>query len=115
VGHGHELGQYGSSKDGVVRRLEVCHLELDVFIPEVFPHAKGHWEGHSPERCSRVPWYNAVEGSFAWVEHIRDVPAHLLQSTRKEKIEAAFSIDEYSGEPNNSHHRIQHKLEFSQL
>jgi hypothetical protein len=38
-----------------------------------------------------------------------------LQSTRKEKIEAAFSIDEYSGEPNNSHHRIQHKLEFSQL
>jgi hypothetical protein len=43
---GHEFGQCRSSKDDMVPRVEICHLELDVLgAVFVFRH-KGGWQNH---------------------------------------------------------------------
>jgi hypothetical protein len=41
MGYNHEFGQSRSAKDGMVRGLKVCHLELDVLRMVVFFCPKG--------------------------------------------------------------------------
>ena len=48
MGHGHELGESWSAKDGVVGGVEVCHKEVHVLSMEVVDAAKLDWQGDLP-------------------------------------------------------------------
>ena len=40
MGHGHELGESWSAKDGVVGSVKVCHEEVHILSTEVVSSAK---------------------------------------------------------------------------
>jgi hypothetical protein len=47
VGYRHELGDSRSAEDGMVGRLEVSDLELDVLGTVVVPYfPEGNWQNH---------------------------------------------------------------------
>ena len=48
MGHGHELGESWSVKDGVVGGVKVCHEEVHVLSMEVVGGAKLDWQGDLP-------------------------------------------------------------------
>jgi hypothetical protein len=64
-------------------------------------------------RC--IAWDNAKEGRFAWDEHVCYVQAHLSQSAGEDDVETTSTVDEYSGELDFCHHRVQDQGEFAGL
>ena len=58
MGHGHELGESWSAKDGVVGGVEVCHKEIHVLSTEVVGAAKLDWQGDLPQRLRHFARYN---------------------------------------------------------
>ena len=58
MGHGHELGECWSTKDGVVGDVEVCHKEVHVLSTEVADGAKLDWQGDLPQRLGCSARYN---------------------------------------------------------
>ena len=61
MGHGHELGESFSAKDGLVGGAEVCHEEVHVLSTEVVGGAKLDWQGDLPQRLGRSTRYNPLE------------------------------------------------------
>ena len=61
MGHGHELGESWSAKDGVVGGVKVCHKEIHVLSTEVVGGAKLDWQGDLPQRLGRSARYNPPE------------------------------------------------------
>ena len=48
MGHGHELSESWSAKDGVVSGVKVCHEEVHILSTEVVGGAKLDWQGNLP-------------------------------------------------------------------
>ena len=70
MGHGHELGESWSAKDGVVGGVEVCHKEIHILSTEVVGAAKLNWQGDLPQRLGRCQvQYPKMEN-----QHGRDCP-----------------------------------------
>ena len=61
MGHGHELGESWSTKDGVVGGVKVYHKEVHVLSTEVVGGAKLDWQGNLPQRLGRSARYNNPE------------------------------------------------------
>jgi hypothetical protein len=73
-------------------------LPGDVLHTVVFLCPKGNWQCYRTNRCGRISWNDAIEWSLAWGEHLGYVLPHPLQSAQEEQVEAAPTIDEYSGD-----------------
>ena len=58
MGHGHELGESWSAKDGMVGGVEVYHEEVHILSTEVVGGAKLDWQGDLPQRLGRSARYN---------------------------------------------------------
>jgi hypothetical protein len=76
----------------VLLLLSLPYRAIVVFGP------KGNWQYHRTEWCSRIILDDTVEGSLGGGEHLGDVQPHLLQCTHGAQVEAAPTIDEYSGQ-----------------
>ena len=62
MGHGRELGESWSAKDGMVGGVEVCHEEVHVLSTKVVGGAKLDWQGDLPQRLGRSARYNPQNG-----------------------------------------------------
>ena len=83
VGDRHELGEGGSSQDGVVGGLELGDLE-------------GDRQGDPADRGRPGSGDDAVEGLVGWHQG-GHVVAHALQCAGEDDVEGAATIDEYFG------------------
>ena len=61
MGHGHELGESWSAKNGVVGGVKVYNEEVHVLSMEVVGGAKLDWQGDLPQRFGRSARYNTLE------------------------------------------------------
>ena len=95
VGDRHELGEGGSSQDGVVGSLEPGDLEVDVLDEVVVAGAEGDRQGGPADRS------RPSSGD--------DVVAHALQCAGEDDVEGAATIDEYFGQADLAHHRANHE------
>ena len=66
VGDRHELGEGGSSQDGVIAGLELGDLEVDVLGAVVVAGAEGDWQGGPIDRGRSGSRDDAVEGLVRW-------------------------------------------------
>ena len=66
VGDRHELGEGGSSQDGVVGGLKLGHLEVDVLGAVVIAGAKGDRQGGPADWNRPSSGDDAVEGLVGW-------------------------------------------------
>jgi hypothetical protein len=99
----------------MIRRFEVSNFEFDELGAIVLPHAESDWENHHAKWVRRITWDNAVEGRFAWSQHVREIQTHLPQSAGEDEVETTPTIDEHLGEPDFCHHWIQDQGELTGL
>ena len=99
VGDRHELGEGGSSKDGVVGGLELGDLEDDILGAVVVAGAEGDRQSGPADRSRPGSRNDAVEGLVRW-DQGGHVVAHALQRTGKDDVEGAATVDEYFGQAN---------------
>ena len=108
VGDRHELGEGGSSQDGVVGSLELGDLEVDVLCAVVVACAEGDRQGGSADRSGPGSRDDAVEGLVRWDQGCH-VVAHALQRAGEDDVEGVASVDEYFGQADLANHRANHK------
>ena len=78
VGDRHELGEGGSSLDGVVGGLELGDLEIDVLGAGVVAGAEGDRQGGPADRSRPGSRDDAIEGLVRG-DHLGHVEAHVLR------------------------------------
>ena len=96
VGDRHELGEGGSSQDGVVGGLELGDLEVDVLGAVVVAGAEGDRQSGPADRGRPGSRDDAVEGLIGW-DQGGHVVAHALQCAGEDDVEGAATVDEYFG------------------
>lgn len=75
----HELGQSGSTKDGVIGSIKVSDLELDVLGAIVLLCTEGERQHDLSKWDYCIARDDAVELRIGFGEHVADVEAHLIQ------------------------------------
>ena len=107
VGDRHELGEGGSSQDGVVGDLKLSDLEVDVIGAVVVAGAEGDRQGGPTDRSRPGSGDDAVEGLVRW-DQGGHVVAHALQRAGEDDVEGAATVDEYFGQVDLANHRAHH-------
>ena len=108
VGDHHELGEGGSSQDGVVGGLELGDLEVDVLCAVIVACAEGDRQGGLADWSQPGSKDDAVEGLVRWHQGSH-VVAHALQCAGEDDVEGAATVDEYFGQADLAHHRANHE------
>ena len=108
VGYRHELGEGGSSQDGMVGGLELGDLEVDVLGAVVVAGAEGDRQVDPADRGRPGSEDDVVEGLIRW-DQGDHVVAHALQCAGENDVEGAATIDEYFGQVDLTHHRADHE------
>ena len=108
VGDRHELGEGGSSQDGVIGGLELGDLEVDVLGAVVVAGAEGDRQGGPADRSRPGSGDDAIEGLVGWRQGSH-VVAHALQCAGEDDVEGAATVDEYFGQADLAHHRANHE------
>jgi hypothetical protein len=93
MGYGHELGQHGSAKDGVIGGAEVRDLKRQVLRTEVLLCAKGDRQTYTTYGVCSLAGHDPVEG-FAASGYLVEVEVHLSDRLYEDDVQAAALIDE---------------------
>ena len=108
VGDRHELGEGGSSQDGLVGGLELGDLLVGVLSAVVVAGAEGARQSGPTDRGRPGSGDDVVEGLIGW-DQGGHVVAHALQRAGEDDVEGAATIDEYFGQADLAHHRANHE------
>ena len=108
VGDRHELGEGGSSQDGMVGGLELTDLDVDVLGAVVVVGAEGDRQGGPADQGRPGSRDDTVEGLVRW-DQGGHVVAHALQRVGEDDVKGTTTINKYFGQSDLARHRADHE------
>ena len=108
VGYRHELGEGGSSQDGVVGGLELGDLKVDGLGAVVLLSAEVDRQGDLADRGRPVTKDDAIE-RLVGRHQGGHVVAHALRGASEDDVEGAATVDEYFGQADLADHGADHE------
>jgi hypothetical protein len=93
MGYSAELGQHGSTMDGMVGRAEVRDLECQIFRAEVALCDEGDRQAYMTYGVCSLAGYNTIEG-FIIGSHLGEDKVHLSQRFCEDDVQIAAPVDE---------------------